>query len=114
MAASRGGGPLLGADCSHTSLYDELALGCGVRLAGAKEQIQPVVGSAADRRSLRVPAGVALLAVDRTACADGVQVEWRQTLVRGDRFMLTVAFTPSSGAHVDLSGQHLQASALCP
>ena len=106
--------PLLEADFTHTSLYDELALRCGVRLAGGEEQIRAVVGSAADRRSLRLPSGVALLAVDRTACAAGVPVEWRQTLVRGDRFTVTVAFSPSSGAHVALSGQHLHATSRRP
>lgn len=101
--------PLLQADFSHTSLYDELASRCGVRLSGGQEQLRAVLGSAAERRSLQVGAGVALLAIDRTSCAGGVPVEWRQTLVRGDRFTVTASFSPSSGPHIALGGQHLTA-----
>ena len=99
--------PLLRADFSHTSLYDELATRCGVRLSGGQEQLRAVIGSAAERRSLQVGAGVALLAIDRTSCAGGVPVEWRQTLVRGDRFTVTASFSPSNGPHIALGGQHL-------
>lgn len=99
--------PLLQADFSHTSLYDELATRCGVRLSGGQEQLRAVIGSAAERRSLQVGAGVALLAIDRTSCAGGVPVEWRQTLVRGDRFTVTASFSPSNGPHIALGGQHL-------
>jgi len=106
--------PLLEADFTHTSLYDEFAARCGVRLSGGQEQIRAVLGSAAERRSLLVGAGVALLAIDRTACAGGVPVEWRQTLVRGDRFMITAAFSPSSGPHIALSGQRLAVPAPNP
>ena len=98
--------PLLQADFSHTSLYDELATRCGVRLSGGQEQIRAVIGSAAERRSLQVGAGVALLAIDRTSCAGGVPVEWRQTLVRGDRFTVTAAASPSRGPHLALGGQN--------
>ena len=102
--------PLLAADFSHTSLYDELATRCGVRLSGGYEQIRAVIGSAAERRSLQVGAGVALLAIDRTSCAGGLPVEWRQTLVRGDRFTVTAAARPSIGPHLALGGQHLTAA----
>ena len=102
--------PLLQADFSHTSLYDELATRCGVRLSGGHEQIRAVIGSVAERRSLQVGAGVALLAIDRTSCAGGVPVEWRQTLVRGDRFTVTAAVNPSRGPQLALGGQHLTAA----
>lgn len=102
--------PLLAADFSHTSLYDELAARCGVRLSGGYEQIRAVIGSTAERRSLQVGAGVALLAIDRTSCAGGVPVEWRQTLVRGDRFAVTAAASPSLDPHIALGGQYLTAA----
>ncbi len=101
--------PLLEADFTHTSLYGELAIRCGIRLSGGHEQIRAVVGSTAERRSLQIVAGVALLAIDRTSCAGGVPVEWRQTLVRGDRFMLTASVSPSNGPHIALGGQRLTA-----
>ena len=99
-------GALLGADFTHTSLYDELAARCGVHLSGGQEQIRAVLGTAAERALLQVGADVALLGVDRTACSGGVPVEWRQTLVRGDRFAVTATFSPSAGPLVTLGGQH--------
>ena len=97
---------LLEADFSHTSLYEELAVRCGIRLSGGQEQIRAVTGTASERRALHADPNVALLAVDRLACSDGVPMEWRQTLVRGDRFTVTAAFSPSVGSHVNFGGAH--------
>lgn len=97
---------LLDADFTHTSLYEELAARCGIRLSGGQEQIRAVPGTAADRRVLQIDRGVALLAIDRLACSEGRPMEWRQTLVRGDRFAVTAAFSPSAGARVAFGGTH--------
>ncbi len=97
---------LLEADFTHTSLYDELAARCGIRLSGGQEQIRAVTGSAAERRDLQAGPEVALLAIDRLACSAGVPMEWRQTLVRGDRFTVTASFSPSAGSHVAFGGAH--------
>jgi GntR family transcriptional regulator len=98
--------PLLDADFTHTSLYEQLATRCAVRLHGGQEQIRAVLPSAADRRMLRIDSDVALLAIDRTAWAGGAPVEWRQTLVRGDRFAVTATFAPSNGPQLTVGGQH--------
>ena len=97
---------LLDADFSHTSLYEELAARCGIRLSGGQEQIRAVTGTAAERRVLLAEPSVALLAIDRLACSNGTPMEWRQTLVRGDRFTVTAAFSPSAGSYVALGGAH--------
>lgn len=97
---------LLEADFTHTSLYDELATRCGIRLSGGQEQIRAVTGTAAERRTLQAAPDVALLAIDRLACSAGLPMEWRQTLVRGDRFTVTAAFSPSAGSHVAFGGAH--------
>lgn len=81
--------PLLDADFTHTSLYDELFGRCGVRLGAGQEVVRAVVASAAERRTLAIGADVALLAIDRLSCSAGLPFEWRQTLVRGDRFAVT-------------------------
>lgn len=83
---------LLGADFTHTSLYDELAVRCGVRPTGSQEQVRAVVPTGHERRLLDLDTHTALLAIDRMACVDGVPIEWRRTLVRGDRFALTASF----------------------
>lgn len=84
--------PLLQADFTHTSLYDELATLCGVRLTGGQEQIRAVQPTAAERRLLRAPDTAALLMVERTGCLRGRPIEFRHTLVRGDRYAVTAQY----------------------
>lgn len=80
--------PLLEADFSATSLYAELAARCGVRLTGGHEQIRAVAPTPAQRSLLGTPDEVACLHLERLGESRGRPVEWRQTLVRGDRFAL--------------------------
>lgn len=93
--------PLLAADFTHTALYDELAAHCGVRLTGGRERVRAVVAGRGERELLQLPAGVALLLVERTGCLHGRPVEFRHTLVRGDRYALTAEF---DARRYDLSG----------
>lgn len=88
--------PLLDVDFTHTSLYEQMRLRCGVRLTGGQEQIRAVIPNSAELGLLANPPGVAALALDRLGCADGVPAEWRHTLIRGDRFSFTAQFTPRS------------------
>jgi GntR family transcriptional regulator len=88
---------LLEADFRHTSLYGELAARTGVRLDAGREDVHAVVPSAAEAAQLRCPAGTALFAINRLGLSQGREVEWRQTLVRGDRFALTAEFTAQFG-----------------
>jgi GntR family transcriptional regulator len=99
-------GALIDSDFTHTSLYEELARRCGVRLQGGQERIAAVLPSATQRRLLHIDEGTALLAIERTACMGGRPVEWRETLVRADRFTLSVAFTPGIATHAALAGVH--------
>ena len=84
--------PLLEVDFTHTALYTELLSHCGITLTGGREQVRAVVPSRGERELLRVPPGIALLAVERTGCLHGRPLEIRHTLVRGDRFALTADF----------------------
>ncbi|WP_308014065.1 GntR family transcriptional regulator [Streptantibioticus parmotrematis] len=96
--------PLLHADFTHTSLYDELALRTGVRLTGGREVLRAVVPTAAERRLLGIDADVAAFAVDRLGLAGDRPVEWRHTLVRGDRFTARAEFSAREGYRLDLAG----------
>ncbi|MDQ6649751.1 MAG: GntR family transcriptional regulator [Actinomycetota bacterium] len=89
--------PLLQADFTHTSLYNELATRCGVSLTGSQEQVSAVTPTAQERELLGLGPRAALLAIDRIACANGAPLEWRRTLVRGDRFALTATFSAAPG-----------------
>lgn len=94
--------PLLDVDFTHTALYDEYAERCGVRLSGGEEHLRAVLPTAAERRLLGVGAGVAAFAIERLGCSGGRPVEWRHTLVRGDRFAVTARIS-ARGYGVDLS-----------
>lgn len=96
--------PLLEVDFGRTGLYAEYAARCGVRVTGGSERIRAVVPGAAERRMLGIEAGVAAFAIDRLGCSGERRVEWRQTLVRADRFAVTARFSARDGYRVDGSG----------
>lgn len=89
--------PLLGADFTHTSLYTELASRAGVRLDRGHEDVHAVIPTPAERAQLRCPPGTAAFSINRRGFAQGRPVEWRHTLVRGDRFALAAEFAASTG-----------------
>ncbi|MGB7447811.1 MAG: GntR family transcriptional regulator [Ornithinimicrobium sp.] len=80
--------PLLEADFTETSLYAQLEQRCGVRLTGGREQVRAVIPSPDERELLQVGDDVAVLHLERVGEADGRPVEFRRTLIRGDRFAL--------------------------
>lgn len=96
---ARIGAPLLDADFTATSLYDELRRLCGVRLTGGQEHVRAVLPTPAERVLLAIPPSAAALAIDRVGELRGQPVEWRETVVRGDRFGLLTDFSrPDGGA----------------
>jgi len=94
---------LLDADFSHTGLYDELAGRCGIRLTGGQERIQAVICSPAERQLLDTPLNVAAFSIERLGRASGRAVEWRTTLIRGDRFSAVAHFDARAGYRLDLA-----------
>lgn len=84
--------PLLTVDFTHTALYDELSRHCGITLTGGQEQVRALQASRAERLLLALPPHEAVLSIERTGCSGGRPVEYRRTLVRGDRFAVTTAF----------------------
>jgi GntR family transcriptional regulator len=91
------GAPLLNADFTHTGLYKELAARTGLRVDGGREQIRGVIPTAAEQRLLAIPATTGALLISRVGCAAGRPIEWRQTLIRGDRFSLLAEFSARTG-----------------
>lgn len=94
--------PLLDVDFRHTALYDEYAERCGVRLTGGNEHIRAVIPTAGERRLLGIGPHVAAFAIDRLGCSGTRPVEWRQTLVRGDRFAVVARFSGRDGYQLGL------------
>jgi GntR family transcriptional regulator len=89
--------PLLGVDFGHTALYAELASRCGVRLTGGRETLHAVVPTPAEARLLQVDEHAAAFAIHRLGCIQGQPVEWRHTLIRGDRFSMLAQFSARGG-----------------
>ncbi|GAB3937849.1 GntR family transcriptional regulator [Kribbella albertanoniae] len=89
--------PLLDADFTHTSLYNELAERTGLRLDHGREDIRAVMPSTAERASLHCPAEAAVFSIIRQGTAQNRPVEWRHTIVRGDRFALSAEFSENTG-----------------
>lgn len=88
---------LLEADFSHTSLYQELAARTGLRLDHGREDIRAINPTSAERALLHCPADAAAFSIHRLGHAQGRKIEWRHTVVRGDRFALTAEFSAHDG-----------------
>ncbi len=97
--------PLLTADFRHTALYDQLAVRCGLHPDSGRESIRAVVPPPQERRSLWLTAGAAAFLVERLSYAAGQPVEWRSTVVRGDRYSFVIDWRPGTGARVALGAR---------
>jgi GntR family transcriptional regulator len=93
---------LLDADFAHTALYDELARRCDIHVDGGHEQIAPVVPTAEQRRLLELPAGCGAFFVQRWGRAQGRLVEYRETLIRGDRYRFVARWSATDRYQLDL------------
>ena len=85
--------PLLDADFTHTSLYNELERSIGKRPNEGWERIHPAVPTADDRASLHLGDGEAVFSIERLGTFSGEPLEWRVTVIRGDRFSFVADWT---------------------
>ena len=105
------GGALVGVDFTHTALYVELYRLTGLRLTAGREWVRAVVPSPQDRSLLELGPDQAALAIDRLASVHEDRVEWRRTLIRGDRFSLVAEFSARTGYQFDAAAMSLPESA---
>jgi GntR family transcriptional regulator len=96
-------GQLLDADLTHCGLYDELAALTGTRLTGGSEVITAQVPDAATRALLGIPHGCAVMEVRRLGCLHNEPVEWRETVIRADRFSVTAEWSAHDGFRMDVA-----------
>lgn len=78
---------LAGSDFSHTALYIELRDRCGMVVSGGSETIAPGSADRSEARLLGVRTGAPIFVVERLGRAAGRPVEYRKTVLRGDRFV---------------------------
>ncbi|MDA8197690.1 MAG: GntR family transcriptional regulator [Actinomycetota bacterium] len=86
---------LMDVDLSTGGLYDALNLHCGVVITGGSEKIQPIIPNSDERGRLGISEDVGVFLINRLARSGNAVIEWRRSLVRGDRFAL-VANWPGS------------------
>jgi GntR family transcriptional regulator len=87
--------PLLAADFTRTGLYAELDRRCGIRVDGGQEEITPLVLDPDTSRELGLGTQLAAFQVRRRVTASGRPVEWRVTIIRGDRYRFTTTWSPT-------------------
>ncbi|MEM8922387.1 MAG: GntR family transcriptional regulator [Actinomycetota bacterium] len=89
--------PLLEVDWRHTALYAELAT-CGAPVPNRGwERLTPVVPAPADRAMLDLRPSDAAFFLERSGRRDGRAIEWRTTLIRGDRYRFVSDWSPGQG-----------------
>lgn len=77
---------LLEVNFEHTSLYDELAKRSNILPTSGEEHITPVIPSKAERELLQISAKVGAFAIKRISYLNATPLEWRHTIIRGDRY----------------------------
>ncbi len=85
--------PLLDADFTHTSLYNEMERTVGQRPNEGWEKIHPAVPTEDERRALGLSEGDAVFSIERLGTVGGNPIEWRVTVIRGDRFSFVADWT---------------------
>jgi GntR family transcriptional regulator len=73
-------------DLSQGSLYDALHDRCGLQVTSGWERITPTIASPPERAALQLPTRRAVFAVERLTRGGAQLIEWRHSLVRGDRY----------------------------
>ncbi|MEM7285697.1 MAG: UTRA domain-containing protein, partial [Actinomycetota bacterium] len=83
-------------DWTHTALYDELAkIGVTVPNQGW-ERLTPIVPGAEDRARLELSKSDAAFFLERLGTRDGQAIEWRTTVIRGDRYRFVTDWSTGS------------------
>jgi GntR family transcriptional regulator len=85
--------PLLDADFTRTSLYNELDRTIGKRPNEGWERIHPAIPTADERTCLGLGNGEAVFSIERLGTHNGEPLEWRVTTIRGDRFTFVADWT---------------------
>lgn len=92
--------PLLDVDWSRTALYAELAAAGAPVPNQGWERLTPIVPTPADRGRLGLRKTDAAFFLERLGSRDGVPVEWRTTVIRGDRYRFVTDW--STGVKTEL------------
>ena len=89
---------LLDVDFEHTAVYIELEQRCGVRPGAGWERVQPIIPSARERELLDLPNRQPAFLVERFTESVRGPLEWRRTVIRGDRYSFRSSWNASGRA----------------
>lgn len=96
------GRPLLDVDFTRTALYDELQRRCGVRPSSGAEHVTTELPPKVERGLLRIGATQPVFRIERQSRDGDAMIEWRETLVRGDRYSFVATWSPSGAFETGL------------
>lgn len=96
------GAPLLEVDFTHTALYDELQQRCGIRPTSGTESISTELPPKSERQVLQINAKQPVFRIQRRSYEGERMVEWRETLVRGDRYTFVASWSPTGAYETSL------------
>lgn len=82
------GARLSAVDLSSGSIYEVLEKHCDVVITGGWERIRAAIPAEPDRVLLELSESIPVLSLERAAYSGKTVVEWRESLVRDDRFFL--------------------------
>ena len=85
--------PLLSSNFENTALYEELEKKCGMHPDAGWERIAPGLPTPGERATRAMRRGEAALSLERLGTVNGTPIEWRTTLIRGDRYRFVSHFT---------------------
>lgn len=97
--------PLLKSDFVRKALYDELRERVGFAPDAGWESISPVLPSPDERKLLQMRRGEAAFFLERMGSVGGSPIEWRTTLIRGDRYRYISNFAAGSPPAMVASGR---------
>ena len=92
--------PLLDVDWTRTALYSELATAGAPVPNQGWERLTPIMPAAPDRKLLGLRKSDAAFFLERLGSRDETPVEWRTTVIRGDRYRFVTDW--SAGARSEL------------
>jgi len=87
---------LLKVDWTRTALYAELAAADAPVPNHGWERLTPLLPAAGDRKLLQLGKTDAAFFLERLGCRDGRPVEWRTTVIRGDRYRFVTDWSAGS------------------
>lgn len=87
---------LLKVDWARTALYAELAAAGAPVPNQGWERLTPLLPASGDRKLLQLAKTEAAFFLERLGCRDGRPVEWRTTVIRGDRYRFVTEWSAGS------------------